>query len=234
MYGMPDNLMQIWIKPAAARALSVLARAREPVSVRDLARFADVSADTAARVVRQLEARRQLITRKEANRKLVQLRNRPDDSELPPGPPVTLDPESARDRHLPVRRIRAQDLRKLGWPMRIPDVLVVSDRWAMRAEVPRPYVTFRRERPLQWRTLRPEDVAVAFLEINPIVTRALFERANLDRRRLRRRILEENKVEQAATVHLDKPLRLPAPPHVDRIPEEQIQRQLRQNPALPA
>lgn len=121
------------------------------------------------------------------------------------------------------------DLRELGWPVRMPDVHVVAERWAAHAEPPRPFVAFRRERPLQWQRLRPEDVAVAFLEINPLVTRAIFERASLDRRRLRRRIIEEGKVAEAATVHLDAPLRLPMPPHVERIPEAQIQRQLRQN-----
>jgi hypothetical protein len=232
-FGKSDSFSHVWVKPAAARVFAVLARAREPVSVRELARLANVAADTAARVIRELEARRQVITREEANRKLVQLKNRPHERELPPLPPISLDPARTRNRHLPWRYIRAQDLRKLGWPMRTADILVVPARWAAQAEVPRPYVTFRHERPLQWRTLRPEDIAVAFLDINPIVTRALFERANLDRRRLRRRILEEDKLEPAAAVHLDKPLRLPAPPHIDRIPEEQIQRQLRQNPALP-
>ncbi len=227
--------MQVWVKPAAAKVLAVLARTQEPVSVRELARLADVSADTASRVIRQLEATRQLVVRERANRKLVRLRDRPDESELPPlAPPLALDAARVRQRHLPVRRIRAQDLRELGWPVRMPDVLVVPERWAAQSEPPRPYVTFRRERPLQWRTLRAEDVAVAFLAINPIVTRALFERANLDGRRLRRRILEEDKLEAAATVHLDRPLRLEAPAHVDRIPEEQIQRQLRQNPTLVA
>ncbi len=226
--------MQPWVKPAAARVAATLARAEEPVSVRELARLADVSADTAARVVRQLEAKRQVTVSKSANRKLVRPRKHADWGALPPVPGLTTDRTRIRRRRLPVRRIRAADLRELGWPVRMPDVVVAPARLAAHVELPRPYVTFRHERPLQWRTLRPEDVAVAFLDINPLVTRALFERADLDRRRLRRRILEEDKLEAAARVHLDRPLRLRAPAHVERIPEAQIQRQLRQNPAISA
>lgn len=234
MFGKMNEFLHLWTKPAAARVVRALANGREALSIRDLARLADVAPATALRVVEKLESERLAESRRRGRLRLVRLTKRVRPEHLPPPASERAaaddDRPPPRSRRLPVRYVRAEDLLALGWPMRIPDIAVVPRRWAERLTLRQPTVVFRRERPLQWRRLRPEDVAVAMLEIDPIVSRALFERARLDRRRLRRRILEEGKLEAAASVGLAERLGLKAPRRVERIPEAQIQRQLRQNP----
>lgn len=225
-----NDFMHIWAKRAPVSVIQTLRRHREPLAIRELARLAAVSPASALRVVQQLEADDQVRTRRVGNKRLVELSDKQIET-LPP-PPMTpiADVERLRAARIPVKTISGRDLTALGWPMRMRSFAVVPRKWARRLSLDIPYVEFERERPLQWRALRPEDVVVAMLHINPIAARAIYERAKLNRRRLRKRIQEENKLAEAAAVGLDERLRLPRPTRVERIPEDQLQRQLRQNP----
>jgi transcriptional regulator with XRE-family HTH domain len=51
MSDMSDNFLALATKPAAARVLALLARARSPLSIRDIARLAGVSVATVSRVL---------------------------------------------------------------------------------------------------------------------------------------------------------------------------------------
>lgn len=231
MFNLMNDLMELWAKPATTRVLRALADRTEFASIRDLARLAAVSVGTAHRVVGELTARDAVDVRAVRHRKLVRLRRQVPTHLLPPPlETAATDLSRLRRSRVPVQVVSGRDLTRLGWPMRLREIVLLPRSWASRIHLEQPVVPFHRERPLQWRTLRPEDVAIAMLEINPIAARALFERAGLDRRRFRRRIVEEEKLDQAATVGLTERLRLPTPRGIERIPEEQIQRQLRQNP----
>lgn len=227
-----NDFVTMWAKPATSRVLRTLAERSEPVSIRDLSRLAAVSVGTAHRVASELAARGVAEVRPERRRKLVRLRRPLPSRWLPPAFDAVraVDVAELQKRRVPVRLVSGRDLTALGWPMRLREIALLPSSWARRVSLEQPTVIFRHERPLQWKRLRPEDVAVAMLDINPIAARALFERAKLDRRRLRKRIFEEDKVDRAAIVGLTERLGLPAPKHVERIPEQQIQRQLRQNP----